>query len=274
MRETIKRKFEIPYNFDWNYMDILKGCNLIDDTIEYIYVAPFVEDYTTIIRCDPYEAKNLTRDQYVKHILKIRQYFDGKMQLLLQNKKNIMPVEKLKWYINLGFSAFCCGNPEQAKIIKEYDPNLTVIGSIVLHVKRNDLCHNEYYRKYFDKFVLDFSFGKEIEEIKKLPTTKKYMILCNSYCNTRCDGDHHWNIKDEYEQILCPGRLWETNNFKESVLIRPMDLKYFDPYIEVYKLQDRSWPTDQIVRDIILYTTDYSIYPGIDYSEFLYNNAA
>ena len=188
------------------------------------------------------------------------------------NKKNIMPIEKLKWYIDLGFTNFCCGNPEQAKIIKDYNSNLTVIGSIVLHVTRQDLCQNEDYKRYFDKFVLDFCYGRNIQKIKELPTTKKYMILANSYCSNRCDGDHHWNIKDEFEQIYCPGKLFETNNFGDSVLIRPMDLFYFDPYIDTFKIQDRAWATWELVRDIILYTTDYSIYPGITYSEDLYNN--
>lgn len=269
--QSLDRKFEIPYNFDWNYIDILKGCDLLNKSIEYIYIAPYHEDYTTIIRSDLYGAKNLSRSEYVKHIRKIKQYFDGELQLLLQKKDKIMPLETLKWYIDLGFTAFCCGNPEQAKLIKEYNQNLTVIGSIVLHVERKDLCQNEYYKKYFDKFVLDFGYGKNLQAIKELPTTKKYMILCNAYCNVNCDGDHHWNIKDEFQQIKCPGRLWETGDFSQSTLIRPMDLKYFDPYIDTYKIQDRSWPTWEIIRDIILYTTDYSIYPGIDYSEFLYD---
>ena len=268
------RKFEIPYNFDINYIDALNTCGLINNSIEYIYMAPFHEDYMTILRADPYGSRQLTRDQYVMHIQKIRKFFDGKMQLLLQKKDKIMPLETLKWYLDLGFTCFCCGNPEQAKLIKEYDNNLTVIGSIVLHLTRKDLeadYNNKYYEKYFDKFVLDFSYGRHIEKIKILPETKKYMILVNSYCNNRCRGDQHWNIKTEYDPFVCPGKIFETHDFAECVLIRPMDLKYFDPYIDVYKIQDRSWPTADIIRDIILYTTDYTLYPGIEYSETIYD---
>ena len=82
MKTENKRKFEIPYNFDPNYLLILKNLDLINDSIEYIYMAPFHEDYTTIIRTDLYGAKNLTREQYKAHMEKIRYYFDGKMQLL------------------------------------------------------------------------------------------------------------------------------------------------------------------------------------------------
>ena len=51
-----------------------------------------------------------------------------------------------------------------------------------------------------------------------------------------------------------------------------MDLKYFDPYIAIYKIQDRSWTTDEIIKDIILYTkVDYSLWPGIEYDEDMYD---
>ena len=52
--------------------------------------------------------------------------------------------------------------------------------------------------------------------------------------------------------------------------IRPMDLGFFDPYISIYKLQDRGWPSKDIIRDYILYTTNYSIYPNINYDERMY----
>ena len=62
-----------------------------------------------------------------------------------------------------------------------------------------------------------------------------------------------------------------------------MDLHFFDPYIFAYKLQDRGWKTQHIIRDLALYTTDWIYYPNIIYddnisfcilvSEFvLYNN--
>jgi hypothetical protein len=60
---------------------------------------------------------------------------------------------------------------------------------------------------------------------------------------------------------------WET-----CAIIRPMDLGFFDPYIYIYKLQDRGWPTAEILRDYILYTTNYNLYPGITYDERMYYN--
>lgn len=272
INETIERKFEIPYNFDPAYIDTLLSCNLINDSIAFIYVAPLLEDYKTIIRDDPYNSYELTREEYVKHIEKINKYFNGKMQLLLQRKDIVLPIDKLKWYINLGFTHFCCGNPLQAEIIKTYDPNLTTIGSITLHVTKQDILNKENYREYFDYFVLDFRYGKNLEAIKNMPSEKKYMLLVNSLCHHNCDGDRHWFAKNLDLPVGCPGKYpYENNNFNNSILIRPMDLKYFDPYIDVYKMQDRSWPTWMIIRDLVLYTTDFTIYPGIEYSEFMYD---
>ena len=265
-------QFEIPYNFDPYYVDTLKNCNLINDYIKYIYIAPFKDDYTTIIRHDVYGAKFLTREEYVKHMQKIRYYFNGKMQLLLQKKDKLMPLETLKWYIDIGFTAFCCGNVEQAKMIKNYDPSLTVIGSIVLHVTNQDILENKDYQNFFDVFVLDFSYGRSLTKIKNMPDTKKYMILANSTCHVNCDGDHHWNVTKEFAKIHCPGRYpREHQNFNDTVLIRPMDLHFFEPYIDTFKMQDRSWPTWSIINDLIMYETDYTTYPGIQYDEGMYD---
>lgn len=265
-------KFEIPYNFDPNYIDTLKNCNLVGDNIAFIYIPPYHEDYTTVIREEPYPMSSLSRAEYVNHIIKIKTEFAGRMQLLLQNKNTLLSEELLKWYIKLGFTHFCCSNPEQAKMIKTLDNSLTVIGSIVMHIQKNQILDSDYYRNYFDYFVLDFSYGRDLEAIKNMPSSKKYMILVNAICHANCDGDHHWNIKSNKTPVICPGKYGVDHfNFDDTVLIRPMDLRYFEPYIDVFKIQDRSWETWEIVRDIILYTTDYSIYPGIEYTEMIYD---
>ena len=272
MKINKKRQFEIPYNFDKKLIDGLIALDLIDsENIKYIYIAPFIEDYVGVERYDPNGANSFTREEYVEHIAYIRQFFNGKMQLLLQKKDKIMPLETLKWYIDLGFCAFCCGNIEQAKIIKKYNPELKTIGSIVMHITRETLIKNPEYAIFFDEMVLDFSFGKDIEKIKLMPDNMQYMILINSLCNTKCKGDHHWFHKDGDGPIVCPGKITDEGmNFFQSCLIRPMDLIFFDPYISTYKIQDRSWVTSEILRDIVLYTTDFSLYPGIKYEEFFY----
>ena len=50
-----------------------------------------------------------------------------------------------------------------------------------------------------------------------------------------------------------------------------MDLHFFEPYIDTFKMQDRSWPTWSIINDLIMYETDYTTYPGIQYDEGMYD---
>ena len=49
-----------------------------------------------------------------------------------------------------------------------------------------------------------------------------------------------------------------------------MDLKYFDPYIKIYKFQDRGWTTPDILQDIVLFNSNYDKFPNILYDEDIY----
>lgn len=264
------RKFEIPYNFDKKLIDGLKILKIKPRNIYCIYLCPFFDDYKTISRNRDSEWAEITREEYESHIRYIEDNYPGKLQLLLQqtDPSKVMNKEQLQYYIDLGFTNFCCGSIEQAKIIKELNPSLETVASIAMKITSDELLINRNYEKYFNAFVLDFSYSKNIQKIKMLPQYLKYILLCNSLCNNECDGTHHWFLP-EGEINQCPGMIG-TVGFYNSAVLRPMDLKYFDPYIEVYKIQDRGWPTSWILRDIVTYTTDYSVYPGITYDEDIY----
>ena len=248
----------------------MKYINLKITEIECIYMPPYWGDYKSVDRNKNSEWSQMSREQYIDHINFINSIYPNKLQLLLQNAKGtqLLYPKDLEFYINLGFKNFCCGTYEQAKIIKDIDSSFIVVGSIAMHIQKEQLYSHPEYRQVFDYFVLDFSYTKDIQKIKMLPSYYKYILLTNSLCNCLCDGTHHWELKED-ELNHCPG-LINTVGWDKSCLIRPMDLKYFDPYISVYKLQDRGWPTHMILRDIVLYTTDFSVYPGIDYDEDRY----
>lgn len=267
--------FEIPYNFDLNLINFLKILDPDGETISCIYIPPFVKDYQTILR-GPEQAEELnsmTREEYENHIQIIQENFPGKMQLLLQKLDIIMNEDQIIYYQNLGFNNFCVANLEQAKIIKKINSNNIIVGSIAMNITLNDLVNNIQFKSYFDYFVLPFNFCKDLEQIKILPKNYKYILLVNAYCNSQCKGTHHWNFlyKKEDKEIYCPGILYKNNlKWENTTRIRPMDLNIFIPYIHVFKLQDRGWPTAEIIRDYILYTSDYSIYPEINYTEKIY----
>ena len=256
-------KFELPYNFD---KQLILGYELLGidpDEIDCIYVPPFIGDYQTILRTPEKDIyAKLTYDEYLEHIQYIEKHYPGKLQLLLQQikpEKN-MPADLIKKYINLGFNNFCVGNIEQAKIIKEINSNIKIVGSIAMHTTGDKILSNlEEYKKYFNSFVLDFSFNKNLSEIKKLPKGFEYMLLVNSYCNIKCEGDRHW--WGDGQSHKCPG-IYPNINYIDSCMIRPTDLHLFQPYIKVFKLQDRGWPTKTILQSVAMYCCNINFYLG------------
>lgn len=273
---NIYRQFEIPYNFDKNLINGLQILNIIPNQINCFYMPPFPEDYIGIIRrYDIIEPLyKLNRQEYESHINYINKVYPNKLQLLLQqtDEKSAINFEnKLSYYINLGFNNFCVGSIKQAEIIKKHLPNANIIGSITMNIN-NEKLNNSIYMQYFNGFVLNFQFSRQLNNIKKLPKNFYYILLINAQCYNKCNGTFHWQAKYE-DNFNCP-YLEERQKFMTNCLIRPMDLFIFDPYISVYKLGDRGAPTFIILHDLILYNTNkYNIYPNIVYSEDIYNTS-
>lgn len=260
----MKRKYELPYNFDKKLIIGYQMLGITLDDIDCIYIPPFLNDYKTISRNNTFEKSmftSLSYEEYIDHIQYINNIYPNKLQLLLQRVDGtLMPSYLIKKYIGLGIKNFCVGSIQQAEIIKTIDPNIKVVGSIAMHITKEKLEQQaDIYKKYFDIFVLDFSYNKDFTKIKLLPKDFKYMLLINSRCNIFCDGDRHWWGDGISHQ--CPG-IAPSIPFSYSCLIRPMDLQLFDPYISVYKIQDRGWPTQMILEDVSVYIADYNKYLG------------
>ena len=256
-------KFELPYNFDKQLILGYKLLGIEPNQIDCIYMPPFIDDYQTILRTPEKDTyAQLTYKEYFEHVDYVEQQYPGNLQLLLQQikpEKN-MSAALIKKYINLGFKNFCVGNIEQAKIIKTIDPTIKIVGSIAMHTTYEKIISNlEEYKNYFDSFVLDFSFNKNILKIKQLPKDFEYMLLANSRCNTTCEGDRHW--WGDGESHKCPG-IYPNIHYNNSCMIRPTDLHIFQPYIKVFKLQDRGWPTTSILQSVAMYCCDINFYLG------------
>lgn len=271
------RQFEFPYNFDTNLIQFLHCLDPEGQTINCIYMPPFFQDYQTILRTG--EQANLldhmSREEYERHVHFINSLFPGKIQILLQKKEQFMPEDMIKYYLSLGIHKFCVGSAAQAKCIKNIDKTINIVGSISMQITRKEIEENlQEYSTCFDGFVLPFKASRNLQDIKKLPKNFYYILLVNAYCNIHCTGAHHWNYdyKDS-KNIKCPGIYGFSNSisWQDAARIRPMDLGFFDPYIYIYKLQDRGWPTADIIRDYVLYSSDYSIYPDINYREEMYD---
>lgn len=268
------RQFEFPYNFDENLLNILSLFDPEGKTINCIYLPPYIKDYQTILRTgeQAYFLDNMTRDEYEKHIFFINTLFPKKIQILLQKKDLLLSEDKIKYYISLGVQNFCVASIEQAKLIKNINPKINVVGSISMQITKKEIIQNfSTYKLYFDAFVLPFSASRKLNTLKYYPRQFKYILLVNASCHINCKGAHHWNFDYKNDQgINCPGKLGDIP-WDKACKIRPMDLGLFDPYIDIYKLQDRGWPTEMILRDYILYTSDYNDYPNISYTNKIYS---
>lgn len=269
--QFIQKPFEIPYNFDINLINFLKIYKPFD--LHCIYLPPFGDDY-------PYSAKYNTlrkaksfmqinfpddRQDYEQHVKYIRESFPQYLMLLLQSNEKIMPIETLKYYLDLGFTKFCVGTIEQAQLIKELAPTAEIIGSITMKIEPDILYQDlQTYKKYFDCFVLWFPFNRDLDRINHLPKCFKYSLLINCGCTIKCDGTHHWFIQESEEnaQFYCPKKYnpQELNKYKNIVLLRPDHLYLFDKYITYFKLQGREYPTEKIIQDIVMFTTNFTRY--------------
>ena len=259
-------KFEFPYNFDKQLINILQGLK-VDKEIHCFYIPPFPEDYEAVFRSDNSirSLHNLTREEYEDHIKNIHACYPNKMQLILQREK-LMDVEMLQYYINLGFTKFCVRTIEQAKLIKSLSNDYEVIGSIVMKITPQQLKENLEYKKYFDGFVIFFSYNKNIDALNDFPDDYFYVLLIGSYCHTQCDGLHHWDAEKKYvykNLVKCP-KSYKSTDWEYMTTICPWDLSVFKDKISIYKIQGREFTTYDIISEFMMDTAYYKIYPNME----------
>lgn len=241
----VKNKFEIPYSFD---EDILPYFNKYSSYINFLFLPPYADDAINTRTSQQSKVKGhsympSTRDEYEYHIRLIK---ENKLNfvILWQDRYAIIPNKMLDYYSKLGARGFIIANDKNAQIIKEYNPNLLVISSIVQRLCKG-ITKKDF--RYYDYIVLFYPFNRSLSVIKQLSKIKeKLIIMPNSFCHTDCQGIQHWFVKDVKSfkhDKSCPAFL--DNN--KSTFIRPDHLFLFDDYVGGYKLQGREWSTDYVV---------------------------
>ena len=260
------KKFNIPYNFDGKLLSGLNILQIQEESIACIYLPPYEFDYPSIRKNDfmPNEKEHFA------HIDMIQNQFPNKIQLLLQqpNDNYLMTNNLLEKYLNKGITKFCVGSLNQAKEIKKILPNAEITGSITMHINKEKLEKNkEEYLQYFDFFVLDFTFNRDIDKIYNLPKDFKYILIVNTACNSNCPGDFHWFTND-YKNFNCPYE--DKTSWWETSIINPLDLPLFDPYISSYKIVERGFYTRTILTNILLYNNFIGYFPDRQPNESLY----
>lgn len=238
-------EYEVPYNFDEGLIKFYKKNSHF---IRYIYLPPYKDDCSntrTIIETNVKGKCYMpqSREEYERNLNIIKQ---AKLQfvVLWQLKDKIITDDIIHYYYRLGASGFIVASDVNARIIKEYNPNLFVICSIVQKVTDNILQRD--FDNY-DYIILYYTFNRALNALKLLTNLRhKIILMPNAICNVDCPSTHHWfpqNNKPFEPSKDCPVSCY---NIENSAVILPEHLYLFDKLINGYKLQGREYTTEAI----------------------------
>ena len=184
-----------------------------------------------------------SRKEYEWHI---RQIVNSGLRfvVLWQIRDKIISFETLNYYTSLNTSGFIVANDKNAEIIKNFNPNLLVVCSIVqklcANISKKDLSNYDYV-------VLYYTFNRALDALKKLEHIKnKIIIMPNTLCNIDCPSIHHWFPSKNKPFVAKRDCCMTINNIAKCGVIFPEHLKFFDDYVGGYKLQGREYSTPVI----------------------------
>ena len=242
------KKFELPYNFDSDYFAFLNHYKKYFDYIKYIYMPAFKEGNIQNTR----ETSGLLEKEnyinYDKYAQCIKQFQSLNIDVCILIQRNAT-VDIVKKYIEeFNIKYFVINDDALATTLKElYGDKIYLILSVTRHLTFNQITKNDY--SMYDEICLYFWFNKHLDKIKKLPKKYKYAILVNSWCCPFCsvkDSTAHW---------------FDDNNHpckkKDDSIIFPESLCYFDPYINTFKMVDRTDTSTEIFTAFNKYAIGY-----------------
>jgi hypothetical protein len=260
------KQYEIPCNFDNDYVGALCERMSLFPYIKFVYVAAWKDDgdntrHSTIF-APGYPA---TYEEYVMRI-KLIQALGLSVCILAQKNFTMDTIEK---YYDLGIHYFIMNNDELAVALKEKHDDITLILSITRNLSYTDICLESNDFSMYDSIVLFHWFNRHLDYLKKLPTKYKYTIIPNSTCYYGCRwAAAHWFAKgDTLEEYMKNVKVATdqcfpfTSDLRNTAYIEPENLHYFDPYIDSYKLVDREWPTSRILDDLQRYVERNAVVP-------------
>lgn len=247
----MKKLFEVPYNFS---KKLLSYYERNKKHISYVFVPPYKDDSQNTRSSIETHRKGscympTTREEYEFHLQNITQ--SGlKFIVLWQVPDFIIPQEVIIYYKRLGTSGFIVGNDNSAKMIKNTNPSLVVICSLVQRVCSQAICRDF---TYYDKVLLYYPYNRGINALKQLSFMKdKIVLMPNTFCHVDCPSMHHWFPKLDNSftsRTDCPA----IKDISMSGFISPQDLYLFDDYVSGYKIQGREYTTDFIIYTCSIY---------------------
>ena len=150
-------------------------------------------------------------------------------------------------------------SPFVAKSIKNRWPEIDIRGSV--NLKIGSTLALEYVEDLYDSFYMNRDLQRDIPTLKLFSEWckahgKKLCMLANSGCLRNCPtqvfhetllAHGFWRAGNERNRMkqsptLCMQLITEQNKYEEilrQTWVRPEDLHYYDPYVEVFKLSTR-----------------------------------
>ena len=230
-------KFELPFNFnfDGEYFNLLDERKEYFAQIDCVYMPSFETNGLTNTRIDLVKYPK-TEEEYHNYILEFQKRGIN-ITILMQKNASMELIEK--YHNEYGINDFTINNNELAARIKEKYPDIKLRLSITAKATVEDINSNKL--DAYDNIVLFFWYNRHLDVIKTLPKKHEYSVLCNTLCLWDCPYcERHWfdvgyEVKCYHEKVLQGIVL----DFTKIALIRPCDIKYFEDYVSVFKLEGR-----------------------------------
>ena len=248
------RKFEIPYNYSVDYLlKIVDMVPNINEVTEFVYLPGFREHtYETRQNAYPVEVPK-TLEQYECHINFIKS-LGLPIGIVLQEQKPI-DIDILRYYTDkLNISQFIVYDDENARRIKQLNPNAECTLSVTRCLSVYDIKHNDY--SLYNRIVLDFRLN-DLNLVKSLPDKYKYVVIANCPCSKNMPVEickMHWSdggyLPEELRRI-CHEKGSPENRVNSLIPIN--QLKDGDNVVHNYKLQGRDLTGDVLIPRIIPY---------------------
>ena len=279
-------KYELPYNFETNYIDALQKCFEQNpgckDAVEFVFIPSWKGDgFNTREHIYEREWYPKNEKEYQERLAQfkqanipvciiIQQMYDFVNKKVLPTERGVELIDK---YYDLGIRDFIINDDNVARITKQKHPDVRLILSITRMLTYKQIMEKPEFLNYYDELVLFFWFNRHLDIIKKLPKDYKYILINNDHCYYDCKQTmKHWFTVDQKSYgECCMASHCGSRDERLSIRIYPEDMKLFAPYLDHFKIAGRDWSTEQIMTDFLLYT-NYELMKGMPvHNEDYYN---
>ena len=244
-RNTILMLYEVPYNFDEALISFYQK---EASNINYLYLPPYQEDANNTRSSIQTRTKGhcympQSRAEYEIHLHRIHSA-GLRFVVLWQEHDRLITRNNLDYYCGMNASGFIVANDKNAAIIKDYNPELLAICSIVQRTC-TDIGQKDLSK--YDYVILYYPFNRGLDALKQLPQLRdKLVIMPNTMCNVNCPSIHHWFPTNDHPFDAATDCWMNIGSVDMCGLILPEHLHLFDRYVGGYKLQGREYPTAAI----------------------------